>query len=401
MKHFSSKRVRSRRNAHACANSGSHRRAGFLHLMTAFLLVVIFVSVAVVFNVGVATSRKVRAQNAADAAAYSGAVQISRTVNVTTGTNINIVRTASAESLAWAVWPTVYEVERNWARAIDTAGPFGGAVAAYIAAHEVPVLAAFIAQAGPTGAQELTRATLVRRIERMHRWQREVAQSTPRNIEHQRALLEEYYNTKIALVQLGSPVGQVFAPVREPRGASERLGVITVLLQKRISEDRAGWNDKLRRIVLGRGRQAWSRQTSRMGMVVALRIQGRFMLLDTHDGLVERKPTRLQRNDRFALTACARMERHARLLPGVFASTMHAGSDALAFAQAETYHMADHGQNPRPAWRLWSPAGWHWQPRLTWGRALPEVLQGDSQVNRWFRHAGVLHYDNLDDIILH
>lgn len=127
------------------------------------------------------------------------------------------------------------------------------------------------------------------------------------------------------------------------------------------------------------------------------------MVLETHDGLVERKPTREQRAYRFAVTAAARIrpQDSQRLLPGIFGEGANAGADALAFSQAETYHMADDGANPRPHWRLWSFAGWHWQPRLTLSRALPDVLDRDPRVHPWFQDAGVNPDDPLDLLIQH
>ncbi len=379
---------------------------GFMHLLTGVLLLVIIAALALVINTGRATSSKMHMQTAADAAAHSAAVVTSRTVNLVTATNINIVRTGSAEALAWAVWPTVAEIVDNWEEAISSAGWFAPVVAARIAALEAPQLAKFIAKAGPTGARQMASRSLIKRIKKINTWQKDILAATPGIVEDQRAKIEDFYGVQIKLAQLGSSDGRVRAPVRSPRGMEERLLTIAYLLEQRIKTDRQGWDGTLSRIHYGRGSDVWARWTSAMGALVAFDIRGRFIVLDTHDGFMEKKPKRQERNYAFAVTAIARHPEglsEPRVFSGLNRRPFNRTGSAMAIAQAETFHLADEGQQIPFHWRVWSTCGWQWQPRLTFARALPKLLERDRALADWFDDIGSPNYDPraLEDLTQH
>lgn len=364
--------------AHALARRFHRSQSGFLHLLIGFLFLVIIVALAVVINAGEVVDNKLQAQRAADAAAYSASVVQSEAINAITGGNIVIVRTASAEALALAVRPTASRIYGNWAAALSASPWLAGAVAA-----EKVVLAEFLASTGQTALREELTGSLVRKAKRVYRWQGDVVASVPEVIEADRQRLEEIYGTEIILSQLGPHPDLVRAPIRKPRGEAERFLAFASLVENRIREDRAGWERTLSRIVIGRGAAEWDAATSEMGLRVAYELRGKFHVLETQKGFLERKPTRAQRNYAFAVTAVARLRSDVEspfVLSRVFNRRAERGSDATAFAQAETYHPADEGQILPPQWRVWSFAGWQWEPRLTLARAMPKLVQSDDRV---------------------
>jgi hypothetical protein len=186
---------------------------------------------------------------------------------------------------------------------------------------------------------------------------------------------------------------------------AESHATFAFLLETRIATDRAGWERGLRAIRLGKGPQSWSVSTSAMGGLVTFLVNGRFHVLESHDGLLERSPTDRQRARAFAVTAVARprrwsQERHA--MPGLFPDERNRPGAALAFAQAETFHPGDLAWLPMP-WRVWSFAGWNWQPRLTRSAALPDLVRQNDDLRRAFQRAGAPIDDSatLRQLILH
>ncbi len=355
-----------------------------------FLVVVLWAAIALVWNVGVAVDEKYRAQTAADSAAHAAAVALSRTTNVVTATNIQIVRAASAESLAFAVVPTALAIIANWSEEIGSAGWLAPVVAAYIVAFEFPVLLYFLEQTGPTALGEGLSQSLLDRAKDLHAWQRETIRATSTFIEHQRQSIQSFYACEITLSQLGSRSSVLRPPVRTPHGLLESHATFALLLETRIALDRANWERALRTIRLGKGPQSWAASTSAMGGIVTLLVNGRFHVLESHAGLLERSPTDRQRARAFAVTAVAKprawsQERHA--MPGLYPDTRNRPGSSLAFAQAETFHPGDLNWLPAP-WRVWSMAGWNWQPRLTRSTSLPDLLRQDDRLRQTFQRVG-------------
>ncbi|MHC4786666.1 MAG: pilus assembly protein TadG-related protein, partial [Planctomycetota bacterium] len=80
-----------------------HRcRRGNISILVLVMGLVFFALAAMVWNTGKVTSAKIEAQTAADSAAYASAVWTSRAMNITTGTNMLILRHQTALTAAFS-----------------------------------------------------------------------------------------------------------------------------------------------------------------------------------------------------------------------------------------------------------------------------------------------------------
>ncbi len=93
-----------------------HRdRRGNITVLFLFLGLIFYCSLAMIWNTGTTAAAKIEVQTAADAAAYSSAVWTSRAINLTTGTNMMILRNATANVWALGAVGAFVAVPIGWA----------------------------------------------------------------------------------------------------------------------------------------------------------------------------------------------------------------------------------------------------------------------------------------------
>ena len=139
-------------------------------------------------------------------------------------------------------------------------------------------------------------------------------------------------------------------------------------------------------------------------------------VLETQDWFLERDWNADDR-DVFTIVATARgqVNRDGFIAPGLFGDPIAPNGEIVAYAQAETNLGIDGFLDfpGQPSWlnvmtsvlkvypyRVWTPWGWQWQPRLTRGDYVDEALQVDTTLSGWYSPAGVTSGD-LDDVALH
>jgi hypothetical protein len=401
-----------------------HRdRRGQVSVLFILVGLAFFVAASMVWNTGVTTAARMHAQTAADSAAYSSTVWTSRTVNQVTGTNMLIMRNASAfVAASAAVWTTA-KVPENWDAAIEAAaaipivGPeIAAALAAYIAAVELPMYLEFVAEAIASMAAPTVLAKVFGRIPELHRYEKAWVAATPDVIDRQRELLEQYYGCEIRLTRPGDRDGRVRAPLKQPDVATGRLVFGTVLATRffLLGHDN-GWyrSTQFSAIVIGEAKEEW-RKAALVAAAAATALWGdQHFELDLPYAVGELGPRTSGQRAKFTVVATARMSERTRgrlMAPGAFRWPVAPHDRILAYAQAETNNGIDGRLEKFPGigtivglypFRVWTTYGWQWQPRLAHGDQLGRALRHDGDLRQWYGEIGVTPGSNLDDIALH
>ncbi len=427
-------------------------RGHFATLLMLTLLALVAL-IAMVFNTGNVTSEKMRAQLAADAAAYSAAGWNARSTNLVTGANMLIVRTASAEALGYAVALTVPQVIAHWAKA--------GLVGLGAATYESFLLGSFVGAATPgmnasfrsmgqMGGSTFDAGTHRGNIRRLYEFQQQVVDATPDVIERQRQAIEQYYGCDIVLAT-PRPADAAHAPltppVRQPSGLADATA-FGLILGRRVMVDSQGWAGdwRLRSVVVGKGVLSWRIAAAAATAIVTARYGDWNHPLVTQQGPMETGSplgmlpiAEADRLTHFSVVALAQPRRQTpRSLAGrVFPRPLQT---PLAYAQAEIFNGNEGwagqligatetifdvpgvgappdpdelddvppGQGPDVAdlidasagvvlpWRVWSTQGFNWQPRLATGLSLEAALEHNERLRDAFE-AGGLRYEELQD----
>jgi hypothetical protein len=382
------------RHLHRC-------RRGNISILVLLMGFVFYAMAAMVWNTGKVTSAKIEAQTAADAAAYSSAVWTSRAMNVTTGTNMLILRHSTAITAAFSpalflTWmPPVF-----WAVRVATdcipcfIPPFVGcATCAATTARVLMEVASWTVFLIRWGQGMAGLPDIIGNLSALWSYQVDwVNNICPDMIEQQRLALQDYYDCEIRLAR-----GDGTYPIEPPLHRGNPLTFLIPYGARCYVESWDGddsWhNHVLIRpgpvppfgITIGRGVMAWE-----IGFVVTFFINwgasGSFhhvLVTQPWYSPVEFGPSASELVDPdawrpFTIVATAqKRESNATsrqpprqpltfMAPGFFDDPVN----PVAYAQAETYNPIDAhllGRFLPHPWRVWTPWGWQWQPRLSHG----------------------------------
>lgn len=365
--------------------------------------------IAMVWNTGEYATRSMKMQGVADTAAYSAAGWNARTCNLVTGSNMVIVRTASAEVIASASAATIASVTKRLQRLTKIARalmslPHPASVAAGTAlmaklVHEWAELGRFAAKVGRAIAKI---PSLHKRNRKMYAFQKAMVAATPKLIDKQRKALMRQYNCHIYLTQAWRSRRDRGGKVRPPLKRGNPTSIIA-LLGNQVRKDRRGWNKTMSRLILGRGKKYWRRYTGSLTVAIAA-ATGHHVLV-TQTGPIERGPTNYQRNYYFtviAAVASSRRQRPQPMMPNLFTQRSR---NLVAYATAETFNGNEGGLTAvtgiiKP-WRVWSLNGFFWRPRLSQAEALRLALQArrrDRGLHSTFGQAGIRFSGRRHDI---
>jgi hypothetical protein len=378
-----------------------HRcRRGNISILVLVMGLVFYAMAAMVWNTGKVTSAKIEAQTAADAAAYSSAVWTSRAMNVTTGTNMLILRHSTAITAAFSplldtfMPPIFWVIQSVTDCASAFVPPFVGlakcmATLAQVA-WEAVNWAAFMVMWGQ-GMAELP--DIISNLVALWSYQLDwVNNVCPTAIEEQRLALEDYYDCDIRLVRGdGSPIGpDGESRIKPPLQRGNPLTYLIPYVARCYQESWAGddsWHNHLfiNALVIGRGQTMW-----RIGFVIALFVnwpatgflhhipssQPQWSPLEFGPAARELVDADAWRPFTVIATARKRDSNEASrqpprqpltfMAPGFFGEP----ANPVAYAQAETYNPIDAhlvGRFLPHPWRIWTPWGWQWQARLSHG----------------------------------
>ncbi|MDX2116004.1 MAG: hypothetical protein SFZ24_10370 [Planctomycetota bacterium] len=369
-----------------------------------FLLIGIlfYCSAALVWNVGLVTTRKMQVQTAADAMAYSAATWTSRCVNLMTGTNMMILRNTTAQAAASGVVAVTIGVPIWWAveivRAIGCAPPPFNipciiAAVARVAA-EIPSYAQFVADSAPDAFEAVFSNTFPDRISEIHRFQNELFDATYDAIETQRQAYEQQYGVRLWVARPGDGDGLVRAPVR----GGDFLSFLPVVMLRWVLSDNnlPGDADFNSFNSVGRANMMWNITTLATLAIMAAVHGGDHYVLESQLGPLELSPADEGR-EKFTVVAVAAAEDVAGpsfMASGLFSHAVSPSNTVVAYAQAETCNGIDERLAstgiPLPwPFRVWTTWGWQWQPRLTRGDLLNEAFENDDAMREAIVAGGV------------
>lgn len=396
-----------------------HRcQRGSVSLLVLFMGLVFYALAAMTWNTGEITAAKIEAQTAADSAAYTSAVWVSRSVNMVTATNQLALRDASAMGVAAAVivegtwvlvWQTIYFAQSI--APLLSGLPFTlpallPLLSAYLA--DLVQWIIFVAETGWPIMPGIDLYRLGRHLGDLMDYQRAWVAELPGLIAATKAQLEAYYDCDLRLLS-----GRLSTSIAPPLHRGTPLTCL-IPLTARFAYDAlasGSWyqDEKLKLMVIGRGRTGWL-VGSLIGYGVGLGMLGfshhvlssqpRYSPLEfgPYGAGFSSSPSTWAD---FTVMASARKRTHndaSRQLPRYPLRFMAPGvfgdADALrpvACAQAETFNGIDGllstmniaGVNVlQPIvslypWRVWTDWGWQWQPRLTRTSLIhPELFRG-------------------------
>lgn len=411
----------------------------FLGMTLAF-----YVAASMAWNQGLAVSYRVKHQTAADAAAYAAANWQARCMNNVVGANVLINRHIAAHAVAASHLPAWGGVPINWAKALKDAAaiPFVGAavaaaLAVYIGAVEVPPWLAWMASGWlPALADSLAIVPLPffgpfgPRITKLVDYQRAWVEATPKAIEDTRKQLEKYYDVKIRYTWPGASAasedakkGYVRAPLKRANLVDAMLSYI-MIANFRLPDDKKDFPKKhsFSVISVGKANSEWNKATGGMFSTTALMhgiLGTKPHVLQTHNVLEFGMPTGTSVSDinkrkHFSVVATVTGKGPAKS-PGLFGTPLAAteifdktfapNNALMTYAQAEVHHPVDGtplGLIPLP-FRMFSLGGWQWQPRLSQGDQVENMLKQDKEAQKLWKKISVkqANYQNVKHMALH
>ncbi len=397
------------------------RSARRFHRDESGLVLVLFVLVALIFavlialnwNTGRIVSAKMRAQAAADQGALAAATWQSRAVNLVTGSNMLILRNASAEVSARAIMAVVHGVRRNWQDALNACpdNPCRQSLLNRIVRapnNEIGPYIEFIARSGNFANGALESGTFSRRIEEVHEFQRRLVESIPEVVDEQRELVAEFHEVRLILAVPGRSDGLIVPPLRIGSVDSfERM----LRLRRELSDywlpEEANFD---RFSGIGGARQLWDDAVEEAILDVSARYGGSHYVLVSQSGADELSPAEAGREafSVFATAVVDEVREDQFLFKGFFEFEISPADCATASAQAETFNGYDERYDRRNRvaaypFRVWTTLGWNWQPRLTRSDLVAVTLGSDPDTQAAWLGAGIEEgsYDSVTFGIQH
>ncbi len=282
-------------------------------------------------------------------------------------------------------------------------------------------------------------------------YQRNLVAALPTVIEAQRASIGDYYGVDITLVEPGqNRVNRVHAPVK--RGTFvDNFAPALWLLAARFFIDDNGWykasgndvqqsrwekeeekkdpNDKKDTDVddsddkglleqmndIGKAKIFWM-VTSAVSLAAFAGIYHDDFHIPAHQRFWETHPGSLDDKQYYSVIAIAQYPdiRDRFLAPGFFKYAINDTGHVTAAAQAETFNWYSETENSILMstvrfnvtvlpYRVWSTAGWQWQPRLTEIDQLDHTRRSNPAINNMFDAMGIgsSHANDYDEIFSH
>lgn len=457
-----------------------------------FLALVIFTSIGMIYNTAVATRNKVRAQTAADAAAYSAAVWMSRGMNQVAFSNMMITRNLGAEAAAFAAAATPWFVIAEWADFIASC-TLAAPVCAGIVGAELPFLIEFAAetvdewrlpmvpdpdeskhfesfldgteQLDPLyGALDAVKDAVdvdpydlmdelpivgpyAQRAWAAWHHARFWVDNIGDVVNEQTEKLEGLYGADLHVTQRFSPGQTVDVQLPVKWGGFASLMYANLARWRFHDNGSDGWSrdGNFRMINQGNGPEWYDRIGITTLFLGSFRHWGGHYVLSTvnapdFEDPVERSPQSHADWRRFSVLATAKYNgiSNGRLFaPSIFKSTVSHDDQVLAFAQAETFNgmeqtihdgatslisnvvgpfadildwidlsnvIEDHEDQwtaliPPTPFRLWTPMGMQWEPRLNRAEHLWDALEHDLEVRNQFAEVGFSTNGGYTDVL--
>lgn len=408
---------------------------GVVSIFFLLMFFTFFNAAALVWNTGQTMGPKLKAQAAADVAAYNSSVIMSRAINLTAQTNYAAVRNASAYACAWAsisVYGGCWFSWTKWAKqqADNAFAATGGipivsqaaATAAFIAAWiyimavEFPVWLDFLVTTAPHLGDAFN---CWGRVEDLADFQKGLIDAIPAMIEAQRKITEQSFGTGIS-IRLSQPISSGDSGVAVSQSTGGNTGLIAAPLTEgnligsllwfnaRFFGVDTGWpRGKLARIVAGEG-PMWWRLGGGIGINLISLVQGsKLHVLTTQWGPFETSANTDEERKPFSVIATATESNESKrqmLLNYWFRYGINNARATTAYAEAETYLGLDSSistalqsfgwplDNPLP-WRAWTPPGANWAGRLTRADHFGDAFSEDSTMRNMYKDTQLLQGD--------
>lgn len=395
---------------------------GVVSIFFLLMFFTFFNATALVYNTGQTLGPKIKAQAAADVAAYNSSVIMSRAINLTAQTNYAAVRNASAFSCAIATVAVYVGVPINWLiwikQQADTAfAATGGipvvsqaaaaaaalAATLYIVATELPPYIEFISATAPS---------LVDAFDTFGRpgdiadFQKGLIAAIPQMIEDQRKITEEAFGPGMT-IRLSQPISSGDSGVAVNDSTGGNTGLVSAPLQTGNLLSAAPWfnlrfllvdtgwprSQTLRSITIGRAVTCWW-----VGGVPAIEGMALFYgpqlhVLTTQWGPLEFAADNDDDRKAFSVVATATEENESKrqlFLNYWFKYGINNARETVAYAQAETYlgidsSISSAAYSPPIPWRAWTPPGANWAGRLTRANHFGDAFNEDSTMRDQYK----------------
>ncbi|HEX8876301.1 MAG TPA: hypothetical protein VF777_06100 [Phycisphaerales bacterium] len=395
---------------------------GVVSIFFLLMFFTFFNATALVYNTGQTLGPKLKAQAAADVAAYNSSVIMSRAINLTAQTNYAAVRNASAFSCAIATVAVYVGVPINWLlyikrqydAGVASAGGvpivsqavgavYAAAALVYILTVELPPYIEFITATAPS---------LVDAFDTFGRpgdladFQKGLIAAIPQMIEDQRKITEEAFGPGMT-IRLTQPIasGDSGVAVNDPTGGD--TGLVAAPLQEgnlfaalpwfnlRFLLVDTGWprSETLRSIVEGKAVTCWWVGGVPTINGMALFYGPQLHMLTTQWGPLEFAPDNDDDRKAFSVVASATEENESKrqlFLNYWFKYGINNARATTAYAQAETYlgldsSMSSAAYSPPIPWRAWTPPGANWAGRLTRSNHFGDAFNEDATMRDMYK----------------
>lgn len=387
---------------------------GVVSIFFLLMFFTFFNATALVFNTGQTLGPKIKAQAAADVAAYNSSVIMSRAINLTAQTNYVAVRNASVFSCAVATVTVYVGVPINWllyikrqfdagvaaaggvpivSQAVGAA--FAAAAVIYIVAVELPPYIEFITATAPSLVDAFD---TFGRPGDMADFQKGLIAAVPGMIEEQRKVTEQSFpGVKIRLSQ---PISSGDSGVAVNDSTGGNTGLISAPLQEgnllsaapwfnlRFLVVDTGWprGETLRKIVEGKATTCWWIGGVPTIEGLSLFYGPQLHVLTTQWGPLEFAADNDDDRKAFSVVATATEENESKrqlFLNYWFKYGINNARKTVAYAEAETYLGLDSSisaaaYSPPIPWRAWTPPGANWAGRLTRANHFGDAFSEDS-----------------------
>lgn len=401
---------------------------GVVSIFFLLMFFTFFNATALVFNTGQTLGPKIKAQAAADVAAYNSSVIMSRAINLTAQTNYAAVRNASAYACAWASASVTVGVPLNWIAYVNRQYNAGVASAGgvpivsqavgaayalaaiiYILTVELPPYIEFFSatisewpqiifdfSGGPFG-----------RVGDLADFQKGLIAAIPQMIEDQRKITEKSFGSGMT-IRLSQPISSGDSGVAVNDSTGGNTGLVSSPLQEgnlfaalvwfnlRFLQVDTGWprGQTLRTIREGRAVECWWAGGVPAIEIVALVSGPELHVLTTQWGPLEFSADNDDDRKAFSVVATATEETESKrqlFLNYWFKYGINNARKTVAYAEAETYLGIDATistalqsmnipiDNPLP-WRAWTPPGANWAGRLTRANHFGDAFSEDSRM---------------------
>lgn len=395
---------------------------GVVSIFFLLMFFTFFNATALVYNTGQTLGPRIKAQAAADVAAYNTSVIMSRAINLTAQTNYAAVRNASAFSCAVATVAVYVGVPINWIRwikqqadaafaatggipVVSQAAAAAAALAAtlYIVATELPPYIEFITATAPS---------LIDGFETFGRpgdladFQKGLIAAIPAMIESQRKITEEAFGPGMT-IRLSQPISSGDSGVAVDDETGGNSGMVSAPLQSgnllsampwfnlRFLLVDTGWprSQTLRSIVIGRATTCWWIGGVPAIELMALLYGPELHVLTTQWGPLEFAPDNDDDRKAFSVVATATEANESKrqlLLNLWFRYGINNANAITAYAQAETAlgldaSLSSAAYSPPIPWRAWTPPGANWAGRLTRANHFADAFNEDSTMRDMYK----------------